>query len=698
MKKLFIGAAFLSLAIQLQPNLKAEPASSASKAPEGSGKPLFDPSAAGAEKRFNISGGKEAEAQVSLKPSSDPAKPGVEVSVAPGAAGFPGVQLHPETGETWDLSAYGHIDATITNLGDKEIGVSLRVGNRWTSANNFPCNCEGIGIKPGATETINVIFGHSYGHQPAYKLKPEAVTEVLLFTTKATAQKSFRIDSIVAAGPSGEKPPLKPNTVRLQPKNGLILGEGATSDVKIEVARDTKPWDEVRHGDPLPDVGLKFVSKDGSTGAMEGSVARLVFPAEKPEHTVSVGPGTGFWDMRNWTEVRLVVKNDGKTPVTPSFRLCSNGNPTQVTQTVVSSGPLAPGAEKEIVIPFAAAVPAVLYYPAKLYADSMEKGTGTRFVSDAAGPIVVTAKHNGEASLLIEKITGATQVAKLPDWLGKRPPVEGEWVKTFDDEFDGKTIDEKKWNVYGPNYWDKATHWSKDNVILGDGVVKLRYEKKTGNHNDDPNGKQSDYAAGFLETYGKWVQRYGYFEVRVKVPTAPGMWPAFWLMPDRGFEVGPQWKRQDTGNKGMEFDAMEMLTRWGPYRFNIANHWDGYGKEHMANGSTCTYLEHDKDGFFTIGVLWVPNLVVYYGNGKELMRWENPRVCTLPMDMMFTLPRGGWENNNVDDTQLPADFVIDYVRAWQRKDLASDVDGYKKPAPSPAPAPVASPATSGTSK
>ena len=31
----------------------------------------------------------------------------------------------------------------------------------------------------------------------------------------------------------------------------------------------------------------------------------------------------------------------------------------------------------------------------------------------------------------------------------------------------------------------------------------------------------------------------------------------------------------------------------------------------------------------------------------------------------------------MDDAQLPSDFVFDYIRAWQRKDLASPEDGPK---------------------
>lgn len=43
---------------------------------------------------------------------------------------------------------------------------------------------------------------------------------------------------------------------------------------------------------------------------------------------------------------------------------------------------------------------------------------------------------------------------------------------------------------------------------------------------------------------------------------------------------------------------------------------------------------------------------------------------SVPAQIIFTLPCGGWDNNAVDDAQLPADFVVDYVRVWQRKDLA----------------------------
>jgi beta-glucanase (GH16 family) len=101
-------------------------------------------------------------------------------------------------------------------------------------------------------------------------------------------------------------------------------------------------------------------------------------------------------------------------------------------------------------------------------------------------------------------------------------------------------------------------------------------------------------------------------------------------------------------------------------------HWDGYGDEHKSMGSSGIYVQPDEDGFFTSGLLWLPGQLVWYANGREVARWEDPRVCSVQMDIMFTMPMGGWDNSPLDETQLPDDFVIDYVRVWQRRDLLEE--------------------------
>lgn len=606
-------------------------------------KPLLDLSADGAEKRFSPSNGTGQQASVTR--SQDPAAPGLVVTFAPGAAGYPGVELKPESG-VWDLSSFGHVAARVTNVGTKPMGIVLRVDNDgdWQKS---PWNTEQVWLDPGKSGTITVIFGYSYGKKPGYALKPEAVSNILLFTTKAGVAQSFRLESLVAGGPAGEKPPVDPNSIRIVPKDGVILGQGSALDATKQVTAKS--------------AQASLVSEGGAQALR----INFAYPPAKDGQSVVLKPGIGRWDLRAASEVRVVVKNEGKTTVTPSVQLSSEGRSTDL----ITGAPLAAGAQEEIVVPFASATPWTGITDAGDRNSDGVKGTGSQFFNDKADAIKIFLQHTEPATVLVKSITAKGGVAVLPSWLGQRPPVPGDWVKTFDDEFDGATIDATKWNVAGPNYWDKTSRWSKDNAIIGGGVVRLRYEKKTGHQNDDPKEAEKKYTSGYLDTYGKWVQKYGYFEARMKLPASPGLWPAFWLMPDRGAAAGPQWKRQDTANGGMEFDVMEHLTRWGPYRYNIAMHWDGYDKQHKATGTPSAYITPDKDGFITAGLLWLPGSAVFYCNGIEVAKWDAKRISNVQSDIMFTLPMGGWDNNALDDSKLPADFVIDYVRCWQRADL-----------------------------
>ncbi|MEI7727981.1 MAG: glycoside hydrolase family 16 protein [Verrucomicrobiota bacterium] len=620
---------FASLCL-LTPALLAQPA----PATVPGVKLLFDLSAKGAadaDSRLVPSS-----AQVTFARSQDPNAPGLTVTIQPGKEGYPGINLKPP-GNVWDLSAYGRVEARVVNTGAKAVSVSLRVDNNgdWQAG---PWNTESAFIKPGTTGTVTVIFGFSYGRKPGYALNPAAVVNFLLFATKSDAVQSFRLESLVATGSAGEKPPVDPNSIRTKPKDGILFGAGVVLDAAKQLSAQGAQASVITEG--------------------QRPIIKVVCPAGQANASAALKPAVGRWDLRDALEVRVKLRNGGARPVLPRLRVESNGGPSDWAS---AAAPLAPGTVQEL---------AVSFLSASIW--NGKPNTGSRVTHDAVSAITIgVEKADGESVLLVESIQAVLPPAPaMPDWLGKRPPVPGDWVKTFDEDFTGNTVDASRWRVYAENYWDKTSHFSKDNVIVGGGVARLRYEKKRGHHNDDPKLKESNYASGILDTYGKWTQCYGYFEARMKLPAAPGLWPAFWMMPDRGASADPQWKRQDTGNGGMEFDIMENLTRWGASRYNIAMHWDGYGKTHKSIGTDKIYVQPDRDGYITTGLLWTPGSAVYYGNGREVARWDDPRVSNVPAILMFTLPMGGWDNNALDDAQLPADFIIDYVRVWQRKDLA----------------------------
>ena len=579
-------------------------------------------------------------------------------TVEPGGNDWPGAGIHAVDGKPWDLSPWGHIEAKVTNTGNQNISIGLRVDDSGGWQNN---NAENFyNITPGQSIVAKVIFGYQYGYQKGFNLNKKSVAQVLIYLHgKGDAVRTFTVEDLMANGPAGEKP-VDPNAGEELAKNGNIFGPGARFDAAKQLA-PTKATANVAGGK----IQAEF--EDGG------------FLKFTPN-------ATRFWNFKWGNAVAVTLKNTGAKPVTPKLQAASEHN-TRTDLTPLEK-PLAPGATATFHVSFVPEKPWVAEVKGGGH-NGHAPGTGTKFESTKAEAVYLFA--DAGAKLEIAAVTLAAPPANLPAWLGKQPPVpQAEWKNwklTFNENFD-KPLDPKVWNVYTDNFWDKRTHFTKDNNIVKNGKMTLKYEKKTGFHCDDPNDTfgnngQTDYACGHADTYGKWTQRYGYFEARMKLPTANGLWPAFWTSPDRGIAAGPeQWKRASTHNGGMEFDIMEHLSGWGPYRFNQAFHWDGYGNEHKAVGSAWAYTDADKDDYITIGMLWLPGFAAYYQNGREMGRWEDERVSDTQQMIFFYMVSGGWANTPLDDDELAdpkinSDFTVDYFRVWQRNDLATPADGYQ---------------------
>ncbi|HSU67953.1 MAG TPA: glycoside hydrolase family 16 protein, partial [Tepidisphaeraceae bacterium] len=514
----------------------------------------------------------------------------LDVSIAAGTQSYPGITITPP-GAVWDLSRFGHVEARVANTGTKQIQLSLRVDGADEPSRN-PWNSEFEVIPPGQTKSVRVRWGYSFGHR-GYMPNTAKIVRVLLFTGKAAADESFRVEAVEAGGLPGEKPPRPPEPLRTLPKEGFLLGGVAPLDAARQV--------ESHAG----------VTAEPATGGL-----RLTFAAgAKPDASAQLKPPAGWWDLRPWTQVTVRARNVGTVPITLRARLESRPGKNDWVPT---KSPIAPGAAEEIVLPFSGS---------SIWTGA--RSSGSQFASEEATAVAFSAdSSSGAGSVLIESVRAARPVPELPDWLGKRPPVEGKWTQTLNENFDGSTIDPSHWAVVGENYYDRNSHFSPAQTSVSNGMAHLRFERKKGRENDQAKGPETDYATGFLTTFGKWKQQYGYFESRMKLPTAKGLWPAFWMMPDRGPESGAN--RRSTADGGMEFDIMEYLSRYGPNRYNIAMHWDGYGKDHKSTGTENIYVQPDKDGFITAGLLWLPGKAVYYCNGREIARWENPRIASVP--------------------------------------------------------------------
>lgn len=110
------------------------------------------------------------------------------------------------------------------------------------------------------------------------------------------------------------------------------------------------------------------------------------------------------------------------------------------------------------------------------------------------------------------------------------PALPGTWQLQFQDEFSGSSLDGAKWRL-GTHYAGIAGsgQLAPSNVSVSGGSLRLKAEQESASFG----GVTRSYSCGEVSTYFNYRQQYGYMEARVKYPAVTGLWPAFWLMPDR---------------------------------------------------------------------------------------------------------------------------------------------------------------------
>jgi len=126
---------------------------------------------------------------------------------------------------------------------------------------------------------------------------------------------------------------------------------------------------------------------------------------------------------------------------------------------------------------------------------------------------------------------GLVEVSPVVPTSGPVPPMPGTWTLTFQDEFGGASLDGTRWRL--------GQHWAgiggsggvaPENVGVSGGTLRIKSEQRAVSYG----GTNYSYATGEVSSFQQFRQQYGYFEARIKYPAVTGLWPAFWLMPDRG--------------------------------------------------------------------------------------------------------------------------------------------------------------------
>jgi len=165
----------------------------------------------------------------------------------------------------------------------------------------------------------------------------------------------------------------------------------------------------------------------------------------------------------------------------------------------------------------------------------------------------------------------------------------------------------------------------------------------------------NEYTSGILTTQGSFSQKYGYFEIRAKIPVGTGVWPAFWLLADDG---GWPPEIDVMEGRGQEVGDMVMTTHW---RIRPAGFVQSCGFDFMVPDASRDF--HDY------GVLWTQERIVYYIDRKPVSDIKVPIGFDDPMYMIVNLAMGAKYFKGVGsvDAESPqmVTFEIDRISVYQ---------------------------------
>jgi beta-glucanase (GH16 family) len=265
--------------------------------------------------------------------------------------------------------------------------------------------------------------------------------------------------------------------------------------------------------------------------------------------------------------------------------------------------------------------------------------------------------------------TQPTDPAVPPTLAGKQfLTIPGDqWKLFWHDEFDGDRLDPAKWSNGLSWPGDDGTHRHHnssyasyivdDDAVVGGGMLQL-LTRKTDVTN--PYGRVYHYTQALIQTHGKFSYRYGYCEVRVKVPTdsGPGLWPAFWLLSNG-------WPPED----------------------DVAEFWTGRPEPHLhqgyawrdSRGGAVQWVSRHIDavptGFHTYGMEWGPGYQLMNMDGTVTVRVYGRKVTNLPMYLILNSGVTAKPTAPTNATVFPNAFEVKYVRVYARPPVVALLNG-----------------------
>jgi beta-glucanase (GH16 family) len=236
------------------------------------------------------------------------------------------------------------------------------------------------------------------------------------------------------------------------------------------------------------------------------------------------------------------------------------------------------------------------------------------------------------------------------------------WTLTWFDEFDGAGLpDASKWGYEVGFVRNKElqyyTRARLENARLEGGMLVIESRKEP--------YETAAYTSASLHTKGKGEFLYGRIEVRAKLPTGRGMWPAIWMLGVNIDQLG--WPTCG------EIDIMENVG-FDPNRIFGTVHTQAYN--HVAGTAKGADLAVAApwESFHVYAIEWSTTEIAFFVDEQRYFTFPNESQGSAkwPFDrphyLILNIAVGGsWGGQKgVDDAIFPQRFYIDYVRVLRR--------------------------------
>ena len=266
--------------------------------------------------------------------------------------------------------------------------------------------------------------------------------------------------------------------------------------------------------------------------------------------------------------------------------------------------------------------------------------------------------------LLCGLIPVARAESAAPDYDPSSLTYELVWADEFD--ADGEP-DPARWafNVGGGGWGNGELQYymPKGNASIENGVLTIEARKER-------RGTCSYSSARMItRNVADWL--YCKIEVRAKLPSGKGTWPAIWMLPtDMAYGDWPA---------SGEIDIMEHVGYDPDVIVQSIHTKNRHGGNPISDRVTVPGV---REEFHTYGVEWLPDRVIFSIDGEQTYVYAKPQTAegerasdAWPFDqrmyLLINLAFGGtWGGNmGIDEKCLPARLEVDYVRVYQSPEI-----------------------------